>query len=294
MLSILIPIYNYNVFPLVVELHRQCLECGIAFEIICQDDASNSPLNVQNEKVNELSYCSFISLKENVAHRENRNMLAEKAQYTYLLFIDGDSIIINTEYIQNYIENLSDFDALYGGRIHPEACPSDNQSLRWKYGKFIEDKVAKERIKQPYSSLLFNNTVIKKTVFNRVQFDKNITLYGHDDTQLAYQLSLLKIKVGHIDNQVEHGDIDKNHVYLKKTESSLKSLLFLFENKKINADFVSMLKAFVLLKKTGGIYLIRLFHSIFGNLIAKTLVSKKPSLFLFNIYRLGYLCSLKS
>ena len=51
MLSILIPIYNYNAYPLVLELHKQCLECEIEFEIICQDDASGSDLNIENEKI---------------------------------------------------------------------------------------------------------------------------------------------------------------------------------------------------------------------------------------------------
>lgn len=41
MLSILIPTYNYNVVPLVLELQKQCLEYKIHFEIIVFDDGSN-------------------------------------------------------------------------------------------------------------------------------------------------------------------------------------------------------------------------------------------------------------
>ena len=66
MLSILIPIYNHNAFPLVEELHKQCLESKITFEILCQDDASQSVLNTFNEEINQLPNCSFISLKKNV------------------------------------------------------------------------------------------------------------------------------------------------------------------------------------------------------------------------------------
>ena len=51
MLSILIPTYNYNVFPLVLDLHKQCLECKIDFEILCQDDHSNQFSN-ENQKIN--------------------------------------------------------------------------------------------------------------------------------------------------------------------------------------------------------------------------------------------------
>ena len=177
MLSILVPIYNYNVYPLVLELHKQCNNCGIPFEILCQDDASKSSLNAFNEPVNALSNCSFVSLKENLAHRENRNSLAEQAKFDYLLFIDGDSIIIHDHYIKKYIDNLQDFDIAYGGRLHPEKCPSDNQKLRWKYGRFIEDKSAVHRKKKPYQSLLFNNTVIKKDCFNKVKFDTNRKKY---------------------------------------------------------------------------------------------------------------------
>ena len=51
MLSILITIYNYNLLPLVEDIHQQCLDLGIDFEILTQDDASNSIHNLENEKI---------------------------------------------------------------------------------------------------------------------------------------------------------------------------------------------------------------------------------------------------
>ena len=292
MLSILVPIYNYNVYPLVVALHKQCTDCGIAFEILCQDDASNSSANTMNEKVNTLSNCSFIALKENLAHRENRNSLAAKAQFDYLLFIDGDSIIIDDQYIKKYIDNLLDFDIVYGGRLHPEKCPSDNQKLRWKYGKFIEDKSAANRKKTPFQSLLFNNTVIKKACFNKVKFDTDIKKYGHDDTQLSYQLSLLHSKVNHIENPVEHGDIDTNLVYLNKTKGSLENLKLLYEEEKIDLEFVRMIQLYHFLKSTKITFIISKIHSFFEKQVVQNLTGKNPNLFLFNWFRVGYLCSL--
>jgi glycosyltransferase involved in cell wall biosynthesis len=294
MLSILVPIYNYNVYPLVVALHKQCTDCEIAFEILCQDDASNSSVNALNEKVNALSNCSFISLKENVAHRENRNSLANQAKFDYLLFIDGDSIIIHEHYIKKYIDNLLDFDVIYGGRLHPEKCPSNNQKLRWKYGKYIEDKSAANRKKKPYQSLLFNNTVIKKNCFNKVKFDKNIKKYGHDDTQLSYQLSLLKSKVNHIENPVEHGDIDTNLVYLNKTKESLENLISLYEEEKIDVKFVRLIQLYHFFKKTKTTFIISKIHSVFEKYVVQNLTGNHPNLFLFNWYRVGYLCSINA
>ena len=40
MLSILIPTYNYNVYPLVMELKSQADELDLSYEILVQDDAS--------------------------------------------------------------------------------------------------------------------------------------------------------------------------------------------------------------------------------------------------------------
>ena len=292
MLSILVPIYNYNVFPLVVALHKQCTDCGIDFEILCQDDASNSSLNAFNEQVNELYNCSFVSLKENLAHRANRNSLAAQAKFDYLLFIDGDSIIIHDKFIKKYIDTLEDFDVVYGGRLHPEKCPSNNQKLRWKYGKFIEDKSAANRNKKHYQTLLFNNTVIKKVLFNQVKFDTISKKYGHDDTQLSYQLSLLKSKVNHIENPVEHGDIDTNLVYLNKTKASLENLIALYEEEKIDIEFVKLIQLYHFLKRTRITYIISKIHSIFDKYLLQNLTKKNPNLFLFNWFRVGYLCSI--
>ena len=292
MLSILVPIFNYNVYPLVLELHKQCSECEISFEILCQDDASNSSLNALNEKVNELSNCSFVSLKENVAHRANRNSLAAQAQFEYLLFIDGDSIIIHDNFIKKYIDDLQDFDVVYGGRLHPEKCPSNNQKLRWKYGKFMEDKSAANRKKKSYQSLLFNNTVIKKALFNQVKFDTKSKKYGHDDTQLAYELSILQSKVNHIENPVEHGDIDTNLVYLNKTKASLENLIALYKEEKIAVTFVKLLRLYGFLKKTKLTFIILKAFSYLEPIVMKNLTGNQPNLVLFNCFRVGYLCSL--
>ncbi len=292
MLSILIPIYNYNVYPLVLELHRQCLECEIEFEIVCQDDASGSNLNVENEKINLLSNSSFKSLKENIAHRKNRNLLAEKAKYNYLLFIDGDSNMISSNYISNYIQNIQDFDIVYGGRLHPNLCPSDMQKLRWKYGKYTEDKTCENRKKTPFKSLLFNNTLIKKECFNKVKFDSFLIKYGHDDTQLSYQLSLLEAKVNHINNPIEHGDIDNNSSFISKMKSSLENLIYLYEEKKITQNFSKLISLLLLLNKLKLTYFVSKFYLQYEKIIFKQLEGNNSSLFVFNLFRIGYLCNL--
>lgn len=60
MLSILIPTYKYNTYPLVQELESQALKAIIPFEMICFDDGSFSVLKKENQKINTLINCCFI------------------------------------------------------------------------------------------------------------------------------------------------------------------------------------------------------------------------------------------
>jgi glycosyltransferase involved in cell wall biosynthesis len=293
MLSILIPVYNYNAFSLVKELASQCDFIGISFEILCQDDGSNSVSNVENEKINSLENCFFISLDKNIGLSSNRNLLASKSKYQNLLFIDGDAVIFDKNYIQNYLDSIQNSDIIYGGRIHPLIAPSDQQKLRWKYGRLVEDKTESQRNKSPYKTLLFNNTLIKKECFDQIKFDSGLTKYGHEDTRFAYETSKTEFKIKHIDNPVEHGDIDESTIYISKVKNSLQNLLILDAKHKIDPNFVKILHLFYFLKKFKLNYFGSLFYSIFNGIIFKQLCSKNPSLQLLNLYKISYLCSLK-
>lgn len=294
MLSILITIYNYNLYSVVEELHKQCLDCNIPFEIITQDDASQSPFNEFNEKINKLSNCSFISLEQNVGLRQNKNLLASRAKYEYLLIIDGDCKIISSNYIKNYLENIKDNDGIYGGRIHPDEAPSDQQRLRWKYGKFMEDQIVKKRLENPYRSFLFNNTLIKKSIFEKVKFDNEFNTYGHDDTLFSFELKKINANLFHINNPIMHNDLDTNEIFYNKMKSSLKNLFLIYKNEKIEFEHSKMILLFEFLKRIRMNYLIQFIYQFFRKSIERNLIGKNPKLVVFNFFRLGYFCSIKS
>lgn len=292
MLSVLIPIYNYNAYPLVQELHKQCLESKIDFEIICMDDASTQ-FNSHNNSISLLSNCSFAALPQNIGRSKIRNLLATKSNFEWLLFLDCDSLILDKNYITKYIHNLKGFDIIYGGRLHPEKCPSNSQQLRWKYGRFVEDQIVSNRKKSPYKSLLFNNTLIKKYCFEKVKFKEEICTYGHEDSLLSYKLSTLQFQINHIENPVEHTDIDTNELFLNKTKEALVNLMNAYRLNQIDIKFIRIVQLYHFLNKTKLSFPIsKLFH-LFENQLLKNLKGKNPSLFIFNIFRVGYLCKQK-
>jgi glycosyltransferase involved in cell wall biosynthesis len=292
MLSILIPTYNYNVYSLACQLEKQAVKDNIVFEIICFDDGSHSSLNNENEKINNLTNSKFIALNENIGLSNNRNELAKTAKYEYLLFIDGDSLLIEENYIKNYAKSIDvKTDVIYGGRVHPKTVDS-NRKLRWKYGIYREDLKSVNRIKNKYKSLLFNNTVIKKSVFDKIKFEKQITKYGHEDTLFAYNLFTIQASVKHIDNPVLHGDVDLNKVFFDKTHKSIENLNLIYTKKLLKPDFVTFLRIFIKLKKMGLNYLFAFIHKIFYPIFKYNLTSNNPSLYIFELFRLSYFCNI--
>lgn len=288
MLSILITIYNYNLLPLVKELHQQCLELNIDFEILTQDDASNSVYNVENEKINHLSNCQFISLKKNVGYRENKNILVSYSKYENLLILDGDCLLPYPNFIKNYLNEIEDYEVVYGGRIHAEKAPSKKQLLRWKYGKHMEDQTVHQRNKNIYRATLFNNTLIKKTVFNQIKFDSSFKKYGNDDTLFSFELLKMNSKIKHIHNPVQHDDIDTNAVYIEKTKNSLDNLNLLYKKELITKEYSKMVNLVSKLHAFGITYLLAVLYSVFGNLLENQLKGNQSSLFVFNVFRLTY------
>lgn len=105
MLSILILIYNYNAFPLVLELHQQCIACGIAFEILCQDDCSTINC-IENNQITKLQGCQHLSNKKNLGRSSNINALVEISKFDYLLILEADAFPLNKNYIETYIEAI--------------------------------------------------------------------------------------------------------------------------------------------------------------------------------------------
>jgi len=290
MLSILIPTYNYNAYPLAFQLVEQASEAKIDFELICFDDGSNSNLNTENEKINALTNCRFIAKKQNVGLSSNRNALVEASKYEFILFIDGDSIIPDNKFILRYLNAIeTNTDIIYGGRIHPNII-EDARKLRWRYGKEREDLLPVERRKNKYKCTLCNNTLIKKNVFNQIGFEKFITQYGHEDTIFAFKASTIKARILHIDNPVLHGDVDLNDVFFFKSHKSIENLNLIYKTKLIDPNFVTFLKAFGKLKKFKLNYLFAIIHKIFYPIFKLQLCSKNPSLVIFDLFRLSYFC----
>ena len=207
MISILIPCYNYNAYDLVSKLEKECLTLKIVFEIICIDDASFSPLNELNQKINILTNCKFFESKKNIGRSENRQLLSKKAQYEWLLYIDVDVKPLNDDFIKVYLNEIKKgFEVVFGGFNYKNI---ESNNLRYLFGKSREDIPSKIRNKNPYKYIISSNFLVKKVIFDRINRNININGYGMD----YFFGALLKensISINHIDNEVTHYGLDDN------------------------------------------------------------------------------------
>lgn len=122
MISILIPTYNYTVFPLVENLYQQCQKANFQYEILVLDDAStDKEIVIKNSEINLLEHCSFQILPENIGRSKIRNLLAEKAKYDWLLFLDADTFPSKSNFVHNYLEAFSnEHPVIFGGIEYPK------------------------------------------------------------------------------------------------------------------------------------------------------------------------------
>ena len=86
-LSILIPVYNFNITSLVQALAAQLTACGQPAEIILLDDGSDHITVSANQSIKNISLVSFFYNQKNEGRMAARQKLCGLAKYEYLLFL---------------------------------------------------------------------------------------------------------------------------------------------------------------------------------------------------------------
>lgn len=288
MLSILIPIYNFEVGPLVTDLHAQCISNNIDFEILCYDDGSTIDYKIKNQSIANFEKVVYQELPQNLGRSKIRNTLGAAAQFPYLLFMDCDSKVTDNQYISNYLKHLEPSTLLYGGRIYASLSPlEDRFSLHYYYGKIREEILSEERKIKSYHNFMTNNFLIPKTIFLKILFEESINGYGHEDTLFGMALKQKNIKILHIDNPLEHLGLEETAIFLSKQKTAIKNLYLL--HKKTPLLETKLLTTFVWCKKWRIDRIILGVLNKLSPIIHHRLHKKQPNLVFLDLFKLHYL-----
>lgn len=295
MLSILVPVYNFDVRNLISTLSIQCIQESIKFEIVVIDDASDEEWKCKNKSITSIRGVRYIEEKINLGRSKIRNKLAELSTYDSLIFLDSDSAITNSDFIKNYLPFINQEHVVYGGRGYFNSNVATREKLHWLYGIKREQASAEIRKIEPNRSFKTNNFLISKKIFNKIKFNEDITGYGHEDTLFGYELLKKNITIKHIDNPVIHIGLESSEEFLRKTREGIKNLKRIMKingNEKRLVRDITILAYYKKLKKLGLEKPIQILYKRYEHVLRRNLLSKKPNLMVFDFYKLGYLCTI--
>ena len=282
-LSILIPTFNDPCSTLVHNLHQQAEALGMTYEILVADDGSTQQ-NVleENRSINALPHCQLIERGVNAGRASIRNFLAQQARYAWLLFIDSDMVVCRNDYLRKYAS--CEETPIVDGGVVIGACKPGN--LRSLYEKAAESKhTPEERQLSPYRDFHTANFMIKRELMLQQPFDERFKSYGYEDVLFGKAMEKASVPILHIDNPMSFEIFEENEHFVSKTEEGLRTL---YQFRHELQGYSRLLDRVQKLPHTP----IRWWHRLFGAIERKNLTSRHPSLWVFNIYKMGYFLSI--
>ncbi len=306
-------------------------QSSLGFEIIFADDGSADIAAKQcNAAIAQLPYCQYIERPQNAGRSAIRNYLAQVAHYKHLLFLDGDVVIDRPNFVQTYLAHRTDADVIIGilhfsrektacetteetmeqtkiakeeqQKSKNEAKDAKNEAkkttepmlyddnLKYRYEQqFLTQHPVKKRMQQPYASFRTTNFMVRRDLLLAYPFDETFHEYGYEDTLFGKQLKEHGATLIHLDNAATIADYEDNATFVAKTEESLRTLAAHAHQLQ---GYSTLLQTVNKLKRLHLQHLIAFAFGLFKGLLHKNLCSKSPSVFLFNVYKLGYYVNL--
>jgi len=292
MYSVLIPTYNTLITQLVTDLQRQAQELMLDFEIIVLEDGSSHFLD-ENIRIAGWSNCRYIRLDKNIGRSAARNRLAEEARFPYLIFMDCDAAVQHDDYLQRYANFFREENVVVvGGTSYNPNFNDKRFSLRLTYGRSREANLLYHNRQDTFNNFATFNFLISKSIFQSIRFDESIAGYGHEDTLFGHALHEAGYSFFRIDNTLIHNGLDDNPTFLKKTEESVTNLYLLHStgNYPFLANDSQLLNAYHRLKSKHLTGLVRVSGMLMRPFLRWQLCSRKPSLHLYDFYKLAHLC----
>lgn len=227
-MSVLIPVYNWDVSALLLRIIREANASSLKdrIEVIALDDGSSDPIISAGNEVfcsgHRQPYLEYSCLDRNIGRSAVRNLLAAKASGNFLLFLDCDVLPDTDDFIGKFfsLAEENSFDVVCGGISYRTRILNEPKYDYHAYlGNRKEVKPASERNNDPWRHILTSNIMVRKSVFQATPFDERFTGYGYEDIEWGVRLAK-KYRILHIDNTASHlGLVTKAKAYEKMCNS---------------------------------------------------------------------------
>ncbi|MDB5235470.1 MAG: glycosyl transferase family 2 [Hymenobacter sp.] len=289
-LSVLIPVFNWEVGALVKALVAQRHDWPGPVEILLLDDGSREEVRVLNQPLAALAGVRYHELSRNVGRAAIRNQLAAAAQHGWLLLLDNDSLLPDAQFLAHYAAASAQAAVLIGGTAYAETPPTDPAlRLRWLYGHSREARPAAVRQAAPYNQLTINNALIKAEILRQFPLDERLSGYGHEDTRFGEALARARVAIHHLDNPVLHNGLEPANIFLLKSEQAVRNLAQAYRENPQGASESRLLQTALRLRRLGLAPAARLALGAAAPTWRRQLLSAAPRLPLFDLLKLHWL-----
>jgi glycosyltransferase involved in cell wall biosynthesis len=295
-ISLLIPVYDYDIIALVHGMKNALGKVPELCEILIGDDGS-SPEYKEKYKSLEEEGVRLLSYEKNIGRAAIKNRLAMEASGDFLLFIDADTVLQGTAeaYFRKWLPMMPLYKVICGGIYYHDAPPGDpDKLLRWKFGKWSEQRRASEKNKNPHEWFTTFNVLIEKAVFSKIRFNEELKQYGYEDTLMGYQLKKAGIDILHIDNGLIHEGLETNKEFLNKTKLGIENLSKLYDNvtdKKTFSRTVKILRTYNYLRFFRLTRILARVYIVYRDRMEIRLESGNISVLLFRFYKNAMFCT---
>jgi len=297
-ISLLVPVCDYDIIALIHGMKSALGKVPEFCEILIGDDGSSQEFK---EKYRSLAGdgVRLLTHEKNIGRAAIRNHLAMEASGDYLLYIDADTLLPSTAeaYLRKWLQVIPQYKVICGGILYHDAPPGDpDKLLRWKYGKWRDQKAATERNKNPYGCFSTFNVLFAREIFSKIRFNEELKQYGYEDRLMGYQLMHAGIKILHIDNGLYHEGLETNKEFLNKTRLGIENLSVLYDSvtdKRGFATTVKVLRTYRWLKFFQLAPLMVRIYLKYKDRMEISLDSGKKSILLFRFYKAVMFCTFR-
>lgn len=235
LLSILIPVYNWDARPLLAALLEEIGSARLERDVnllVMDDRSSDAEMRGRNARFAATyrgDFFTYVPLEENLGRAGVRNQLASARGGEYLLFLDCDTLPDSDHFIRAYLERLAQdpADVICGGVSYQTRLRAERAyDFHAYFGRRKETRTAEQRNRAPGKHLLTSNVLVRRDVFCVTPFNEEFRGYGYEDIEWGMRLAKER-RILHINNSVSHLGLCARPDMYRKMRASIANYLLL-------------------------------------------------------------------
>lgn len=219
-LSVLIPTFRDDPSALLKALDDPMARA----EIIVLDDGSGDEALAKRiaGRIERLRLpARFIRLASNEGRAKGRNRLASHARADHFLFLDSDMLPDPENFLARWaaLAEGENMPIAFGGFTLEQTPLRPEHALHRAMALKSDCTPAPERAKSPEKHVFTSNLLVRRDVFQAVEFDEGFTGWGWEDVEWAMRVGR-QHPILHIDNSASHLGLDTAPAMAAKYEQS--------------------------------------------------------------------------